>query len=41
MFKETDEPVDNRPLFNRLKEMKDKKQLEYDETHALSKRHQI
>jgi len=34
-------PVDHRPLYNRLKEQKDKKQLEYDEAHKLSEYHTI
>uniref|UniRef100_A0A915EN36 FAM192A/Fyv6 N-terminal domain-containing protein n=1 Tax=Ditylenchus dipsaci TaxID=166011 RepID=A0A915EN36_9BILA len=32
---EPEEPVDRRPLYHRLKEVKDKKQLEYDEEHML------
>ncbi|KAL3082406.1 hypothetical protein niasHT_038472 [Heterodera trifolii] len=32
---ESSEPVDKRTLYERLKEQKDIKQLEYDETHAL------
>lgn len=32
-----EEEVDNRPLYDRLKEVRDQKQAEYDEEHRFSK----
>lgn len=32
-----EEEVDSRPLYDRLKEVRDRKQAEYDEEHRLSK----
>lgn len=34
-----EEPYDNRSLFERLQEQKQKKDLEYEEAHKLSKCH--
>lgn len=34
-----EEPYDGRSLFERLKEQRDKKDLEYEETHKLSECH--
>lgn len=32
-----EEDVDNRPLYDRLKEVRDRKQAEYEEEHRFSK----